>query len=224
MRQGTVKILRILLCLILSLTCFTACETKENYLLQFTSPAQGDPIAVIQTDYGVIKARLFPEQAPLAVANFTKHAEAGDYDGIPFHRVIGQFMIQSGDISSTEPYYEDEFSMELWNFRGALSVANIGREDTNSTQFFIVQASAESEMFRQVKEQLAQEEAYPQEVVDKYLEIGGAPWLDGKHTVFGYVYEGMDVVDQISQVETDSNYRPIEEVKIQTITIETYSE
>ena len=77
-------------------------------------------------------------------------------------------------------------------------------------------------MFQQVKEQLAQEEAYPQEVLDKYMELGGAPWLDGKHTVFGYVYQGMEIVDQISQVQTDRDYRPVEPVRIRFVTIDSY--
>lgn len=211
-----------LLLAIFFLLCCGACGKEEDHLLQFSQLQPGDPIAVIDTDLGEIKLRLFPKQAPLAVESFQRHAKAGDYDGVEFHRVIGQFMIQSGDIGSTDPYYADEFSTQLWNFRGALSVANTGRKDTNSTQFFIVQANTQSEMFQQVKGRLPQEEAYPQEVVEKYMELGGAPWLDGKHTVFGYVYEGMDVVDEISMVETDGDYRPLEPVRIRSVTIGSY--
>lgn len=213
----------LLLAFLFLLGC-TACGKEEDHLLQFSPLQPGDPIAIMDTDLGEIRLRLFPKQAPLAVESFQRHVQAGDYDGMEFHRIIGQFMIQSGDIGSTDPYYEDEFSTQLWNFRGALSMANTGREDTNSTQFFIVQAGSDSEMFQQVKEQLAQEEAYPQEVLDKYMELGGAPWLDGKHTVFGYVYQGIEVVDQISQVQTDADYRPVEPVRIRSVTIGGYEQ
>ena len=114
-------------------------------MIQFEKPAAGEKIAVMKTSMGEIVLKFFPGQAPKAVENFLTHAENGYYDGLKFHRVIPGFMIQGGDPQGTgtggesiwgEPF-GDEFSMDLWNFRGALSMANAG-PDTNGSQFFIV--------------------------------------------------------------------------------------
>ena len=121
-------------------------------LKQKEMPAVGEKVAVIKTDKGDIKVRLFPEEAPKAVENFVTHAENGYYDGLIFHRVIKDFMIQGGDPKGTgtggesiwgKPF-ADEFSSELHNFRGALSMANAG-PNTNGSQFFIVQADSVSD-------------------------------------------------------------------------------
>ena len=115
---------------------------------QFEKPDENDIIAVIKTNMGDISVKLFPEEAPKAVENFTTHAKEGYYDGLIFHRVIKDFMIQGGDPMGTgmggqsiwgSPS-EDEFDMTLRNFKGALSMANAG-PNTNGSQFFIVQAS-----------------------------------------------------------------------------------
>jgi cyclophilin family peptidyl-prolyl cis-trans isomerase len=146
--------------------------------------------ATMQTNHGSIRLELFDEDAPKTVANFTKLARDGFYNGVIFHRIIPDFMIQGGDPTGTGSggpgyQFEDEFNENLIE-RGALAMANAG-PNTNGSQFFIVTADA-------------------------------CPWLDGKHTVFGRVISGMEVVDAIEKVET-SNDRPIDEVRIESISV-----
>ena len=148
--------------------------------------------ATMVTNHGEIKLRLFDDDAPKTVENFTTLARDGFYDGLIFHRVITDFMIQGGDPTGTGrggPGYqfEDEFNEHKVD-RGALAMANAG-PNTNGSQFFIVTAKA-------------------------------CPWLDGKHTVFGHVAEGMDVVDDISAVQTDGSDRPRTPVTIERLTLD----
>jgi cyclophilin family peptidyl-prolyl cis-trans isomerase len=145
--------------------------------------------ATLQTNHGPIALELYPDDAPRTVASFTKLARDGFYDGVIFHRVIPNFMIQGGDPTGTGrggPGYtfEDEINPHRVA-RGALAMANAG-PNTNGSQFFIVTAD-------------------------------DASWLDGKHTVFGRVTAGMDVVDEISQVERDAHDRPRTDVIIERI-------
>jgi peptidyl-prolyl cis-trans isomerase B (cyclophilin B) len=145
--------------------------------------------ATLQTNHGPVEVELFDGDAPTTVENFRKLAGDGFYDGVVFHRVIPDFMIQGGDPTGTGmggPGYtfEDEFNDHKVE-RGALAMANAG-PNTNGSQFFIVTAEA-------------------------------TPWLDGKHTVFGRVTGGMDVVDRISQVATDANDKPREPVVIERV-------
>jgi peptidyl-prolyl cis-trans isomerase B (cyclophilin B) len=145
--------------------------------------------AVLNTSEGAVELELFPAEAPRTVENFTKLAGEGFYDGLTFHRVIPDFMIQGGcprgDGTGGPGYeFEDEFNEHRVE-RGALAMANAG-PDTNGSQFFIVTADA-------------------------------CPWLDGKHTVFGRVVFGQDVVDRISQVERDARDRPLEPVTVQSV-------
>ena len=145
--------------------------------------------ATLHTSEGPIEIELYPNEAPKTVENFTKLAGDGFYDGLIFHRVIPDFMIQGGDPTGTGSggpgyQFEDEPNQHRVE-RGALAMANAG-PNTNGSQFFIVTADA-------------------------------CPWLDGKHTVFGRVTSGMDVVDAISMLETDSADRPREEVTIQRV-------
>lgn len=230
---------------VLSVAALTSCKDKSPAssaapggaftAIQLEAPKAGDPVAVIRTSMGDIKVRLFPEQAPKAVENFTKHAEAGYYDGIIFHRVIQNFMIQTGDPlgvgvggeSIWGKPFADEFHQNLRNFRGALSMANSGA-NTNGSQFFIVQAPASTlkESDLQSYDAMAEYQKYfPAGVTDKYREVGGTPWLDYQHTVFGQVYEGMDVVDAIAAVKTqtvqDPKYGKRTDVPVETITINT---
>src|SRR5204863_5341081 len=145
--------------------------------------------ATMLTNHGSIELELFDDDAPKTVENFRKLAADGFYDGVIFHRVIPDFMIQGGDPTGTGSggpgyQFEDEFNEHRIE-RGALAMANAG-PNTNGSQFFIVTADA-------------------------------CPWLDGKHTVFGHVTNGMDVVDAISAIETDAGDRPREEVTIQRV-------
>ena len=184
--------------------------------------AQARLHALIKTNHGDIKVALFPEQAPKTVANFVGLAKQGYYDGVIFHRVIEDFMIQGGDPSGTgmggESIYgesfEDEFSRELYNLKGALSMANAG-PNTNGSQFFIVTASnVPSTMLGQM-----QELGFAEEIVAAYATEGGTPWLDHRHTVFGHVVEGMDVVIAINKVVTGLQDKPVEPVVIETIDV-----
>jgi peptidyl-prolyl cis-trans isomerase B (cyclophilin B) len=145
--------------------------------------------AILHTSEGAIELELYPNEAPKTVENFVKLARDGFYEGVIFHRVIPDFMIQGGDPTGTGtggPGYEfeDEFN-EHRVVRGALAMANAG-PNTNGSQFFIVTAEA-------------------------------TPWLDGKHTVFGQVTAGMDVVDRICEAERDENDRPASPVAIERI-------
>ena len=147
--------------------------------------------AVMHTNHGDITLELFDEEAPKTVENFRKLAGDSFYNGVIFHRVIKDFMIQGGDPTGTGtggPGYtfEDEFN-EHKIVRGALAMANAG-PNTNGSQFFIVTTDA-------------------------------APWLDGKHTVFGHVVEGMEVVDKIEGGETDARDKPVDEARIESVTL-----
>jgi cyclophilin family peptidyl-prolyl cis-trans isomerase len=147
--------------------------------------------ATMTTNLGALEIELFDEDAPKTVANFKELAGKGFYDGVIFHRIIKDFMIQGGDPTGTGtggPGYsfEDEFNQHKV-VRGALAMANAG-PNTNGSQFFIVTTES-------------------------------APWLDGKHTVFGQITSGMDVVDQIEGSETDARDKPLSEVRIESIAL-----
>lgn len=257
----------------------------EGYLPQFEAPESGTPIVTLHTSMGDIKMMLFPQAAPLAVENFVTHCQDGYYDGVTFHRVIEDFMIQGGDPlgngtggeSIWKSEFEDEFCDNLFNFRGALSMANAG-VSTNGSQFFIVQTDGvqfpEQQMYQMADNKLDHTMMYifsnaliydgtmkmnakaaepnvtneqMQEYVnglnedisknisagitdevkkrflaaaEKYQEVGGAYSLDYKHTVFGQVLEGMEVVDAIAKVEKDGNDKPLTDVVINSTTVE----
>lgn len=178
-----------------------------------TSQVQSSQV-IIHTSFGNITLELYPDSAPKTVENFITHTHNGYYDGLTFHRVIPDFMIQGGDPTGNGTggesiwgkEFEDEIDTNLRMERGSLAMANAGPY-TNGSQFFIVQKE------------------------------GGTPWLEGKHTIFGKVISGMEVVDNIANVETDTHDRPTEDVtmnislenthsndKLSTITIYFYSE
>jgi len=147
--------------------------------------------ATMKTNKGDITLDLFDEDAPKTVANFKKLAGDGFYDGLIFHRVIKDFMIQGGCPQGTGTggpgyQFEDEFNSHKV-VRGALAMANAG-PNTNGSQFFIV-------------------------------TTGAAPWLDGKHTVFGQITAGMDVVDAIEASDTDARDKPVQDAKIESIAL-----
>lgn len=195
--------------------------------IQTSLPVSGDTVATMKTAMGDIKIKLFPKFAPKAVENFTTHAKNGYYNGLIFHRVIPDFMIQGGDPMGSGMGgesiwgvpFEDEFAPELHNLRGALSMANSG-PSTNGSQFFIVQAKEAPAQMLQQMEELTAEQGFPPEATESYKELGGTPWLDFRHTVFGQVFEGMDVVDAIAAVKTGMADKPVEDVKINEIVIE----
>ncbi len=153
-------------------------------------------IAKIKTDFGEIEVKLFPDKAPLAVKNFVGLANAGFYDGLLFHRVIDNFMIQGGDPTGTgsggESIYNKPFEDEIdpnlkFNRAGLLAMANRG-PNTNTSQFFIT--------------------------------LVATPWLNGHYTIFGEVIKGMDVVKKIGKVKTTKPYdRPVKDVKMKSIRV-----
>lgn len=182
--------------------------------------------ATIKTNRGDMAFELKPEAAPKAVENFVTHAKNGYYDGLIFHRVIKDFMIQGGDPTGTGcggesiwgKSFEDEFSIEERNYYGALSMANSG-PNTNGSQFFVVQAKSVPDQLLDQMEQL-KDQGYPQEVIDKYKEVGGTPWLDFHHTVFGQLIDGEGVLEDIANVRTGMSDKPVYDVVIETIEIE----
>ncbi len=151
-----------------------------------------EKIAKFNTNMGNFKIELYNDKAPLTVGNFVKLVDQGFYNGLIFHRVIPDFMIQTGCPQGTGyggPGYtiQDEIKKDLSHQKGVLSMANTGRPHTGGSQFFIT--------------------------------IKPTPWLDGKHTIFGKVIDGMDVVESISKVQTGRNDKPVKDVKINSIKI-----
>lgn len=192
--------------------------------LQTRKPAAGDKVAEIVTTMGNIKVLLFPEAAPKAVENFVGLAEKGYYDGIIFHRVIKDFMIQGGDPTGTgmggesiwgKPF-KDEFHPAFHNICGALSMANAG-PGTNGSQFFVVQLNNVDSRFIEQMEDIP--DSFPADTIEDYKNLGGTPWLDYRHTVFGQVYDGMNVVNDIANTEVGANDKPVTDVKIEKIII-----
>ena len=182
---------------------------------------------LMHTSEGDITIKLFPKYAPLAVENFLTHAKEGYYNGVLFHRVISDFMIQSGDpkgdgtggesiwknkdksIDSGNGF-KNEISPYLYNIRGAVAMANAGA-DTNGSQFFINQNTDD-------QSQKLSSSSYPEPIIGAYAK-GGNPSLDGNYTVFGQVIDGMDVVDKIAQTATDDTDKPTTDVTITSMDI-----
>ncbi|MDH7517857.1 MAG: peptidylprolyl isomerase [Candidatus Thermoplasmatota archaeon] len=173
--------------------------TNQNKNIEQNNTAGKNPIAILDTSMGVIKIELYKDKAPITAGNFINLSKNGFYDGLIFHRVIQNFMIQGGDPNGDGtggPSYtiKDEFHPDLSNVRGTISMANHG-PNTGGSQFFI------------------------NVVNNTYLDYNKEP-LEYKHAVFGKVIEGMDVVDAISKVKTDENDKPLVDVVIKSITIQ----
>ncbi|KNY25215.1 peptidylprolyl isomerase [Pseudobacteroides cellulosolvens] len=198
-------------------------NSASSFAYQLSKPIKGDMVAVMKTNFGDIKIKLFYEDAPIAVENFVKLSQKGYYNNLIFHRVINNFMIQGGDPKGNgtggesiwgKPF-SDEFSKRLYNIRGALSMANSGA-NTNGSQFFIVQ----NPLFNDELKENCKSIGMDQKFIDEYSKVGGTPWLDGRHSVFGQVYEGMDIVDKIAAVKTGVNDKPVDDVKL--LSVQTY--
>lgn len=200
----------------------------------FNMPEEGERIAVINVkDYGTIKIKLFPEDADKGVENFVGLTEMNYYDEIIFHRVIPNFMIQGGDPRGNgtggKSIWGDSFdggtSENLYHFTGAVAYANSGSTSTNGSQFYIVN-TPDGYLDMTCAEYYTYSGGqynWPANVVEKYKEVGGVPFLDGGYTVFGQVFEGMDVVRAISAVETNpKNDKPLTQVMMESVTIEEY--
>jgi len=173
---------------------------EENY--QTKAPITGDHVAELETNQGTIKIKLFKDQVPETVRNFEELAKEGKYDNTIFHRVISDFMIQGGDFENrngTGGYsYKGPGTMIEDEFSPLLThikgaLSMANRgPNTGSSQFFIVQAAE------------------------------GTAWLDGKHAIFGQVYEGLNIVDKIAAVEKDAGDKPLKDVILESVTIKTY--
>ncbi len=194
------------------------------FLAACTEKNQGT-VAEIETNFGKIKVLLF-DSTPKHRDNFIKLAKAGFYDGTLFHRVIKGFMIQGGDPDSKtappgvqlgrgNPGYTIEAEIGAPHFRGALAAARTPNPQKRSSgsQFYIVQGRpVQAEYLKNREQQKGLK--YTPEQIEYYEQKGGTPQLDGDYTVFGKVLEGMDVVDKITEVQVDSNNRPIEDIKM----------
>ena len=198
------------------------CIVGSDYdLLQAKKPQKGNTIVTFETSKGTIRAILYADKAPKAVENFVTLAKQGYYDGVKFHRIIPNFMIQSGDPTGSgaggESIWGSKFETELpeglYHFRGALAMARQQAMNTNGSQFYIVQNPTLN--VSMVPEEGPEKQAY--------LDFGGYPYLDKQYTVFGQVFQGLDVVDAIAE-KGDSNGKPKETIVINKITISEYEE
>ncbi len=193
----------------------------------FENPYPGEEIAIMDIkNYGKIKIKFFDEVAPKAVENFIGLAKKGYYNNVTFHRVIEDFMIQGGDPTGAgtggESFFGSDFGPEYkdgyFPYKGTLCMASVpGIENSLSSQFFIVQAGKKTASMEQAS-------SLPESISRLYMEKGGAAHLYKQHTVFGYVYEGMDIVDKIAATKTDDNDKPLKDVIIKNIKIEEVKE
>lgn len=216
------KILSILLCAVMFTAVMVGCSNGSG------SKQKHKLATMTIKDYGDIVIELYPEKAPKSVENFVKLSEQGYYNGVTFHRIMEDFMMQGGDPKGDgtggesiwgKPF-EDEFS-DLRNFYGAVSMANSG-PDTNGSQFFIVNTKQglSKEVVNGLRAQMGLKAInYSKDDYKRYEKEGGTPWLDNVHTVFGYVVDGFDVVDKIATVETDQYAKPLTPVVIEKIVI-----
>ena len=202
--------------------------------VNFTMPEVGEKIAVIKVkDYGEIKIKFFPEYAAMGVENFVELSEMDYYDELIYHRVVEDFVIQGGDPrgdgTGGNSVWGQDFAVDaapnLYHFSGAVAYAH-AQNGGNGSQFYIV-CTNEGETFYDtavpLTEELISEYGYSDEVNALYMEKGGLPYLDGGYTVFGQVFEGMDVVYAISEVKIDpATALPAKQVVIESIEIVEY--
>jgi len=226
-------------------------QFPEIPLPQLEPLEKGEEIAILHTSLGLIKLRFFPEYTPNAVQNFKTLAKSGYYDGVIFNRVLENTIIQSGDPDGTglggQSIWGQPFSPEttpcLHNIRGALSMLHGPDSNSQGSQFFIVSnkqldedTKTELEALKDQQDQVAAETAdgspipmaqlFPLRIIDKYLEDGGIPALDFQYSVFGQVFEGLDVVDKINSAETsqeeDTMDKPLTDIIIESISFEKF--
>jgi|GEM_PF-1201025 len=183
---------------------YSTLTNYNNDLKMKIKPESGDTIATIETNYGDLHALLYTKETPETTKNFIELAKSGKYDNTIFHRVIDCFMIQGGDFekrNGTGGYtYKGPGTKMNDEFKGNENLKNVrgalsmanSGPNTNGSQFFVVQADY------------------------------GTPWLDGKHTVFGFVYDGMGTVDKIAKVKKGDNDKPVDDVVVQKVTISQY--
>ena len=201
-------------------------ETQLSPDYQLAAPSAGDTIAIIDTSAGTMKFKLFPENAPKAVENFTTKAKAGYYDGMKFLYLYEDVLQSDGNMDTIYGEgFEREFSINLHNYLGAIGVCNSGAGNTSSNQFYIVtQKTVADDIIEAMSGEQAQSLGlgFSQEVIDKYDTFGGDPTLDGQFAVFGQMYEGLEVIDAINAIDVDENYVPLKDIVINSIEIGTY--
>ncbi len=211
--------------------------SSEKLGFQLEKPSAGEQIAVMETSMGTIKIRLFPDYAPKAVENFTTLAQQGYYNGLCFHRVIENFCVQGGDPKGNGTGgqsiwgkgFEVESCKELVNITGSLAMARSSSVNSNGSQFYFNQGGKENfSGWKNLNSNMNQSKL-SEEYKKIYEENGGNPNLDGYYnksgegyTVFGQIFEGLDVINKIASVEVDDNNKPISDVIINDITISTY--
>ncbi|MBR0512060.1 MAG: peptidylprolyl isomerase [Ruminococcus sp.] len=206
--------------------------TAENVdIANFTAPQKGDTIISMKIkDYGTVKFRLFPEYAEKGVENFVELAKKGYYDGLKFHRVINEFMIQGGDPKGDgtggESVWGGKFDggtdPHLIHVAGALAYANSGSTSTDGSQFYVVTGTVPTE--QNFDDYAAGGYAFSDNAKALYTKVGGAPWLDGNYTVFGQVIDGLDIIFKIQNVAVDAqSSMPYKDVIMESVTVEEYN-
>jgi peptidyl-prolyl cis-trans isomerase B (cyclophilin B) len=247
------KLTALILIMIMGVTLLSGCSKKKDSTSQspdtqntsdsqnsaendpqLSKPKKGETVAeIVIKGYGSIFVKFFNDAAPKAVENFVTHAKEGYYEGLTFHRIINDFMIQGGDPTGTGmggesiwgDNFEDEFSEDLQPLRGALCMANSG-PNTNGSQFFIVQTKQTytQDILSQIEQQYGVK--FNDKAVKNYGTVGGTPWLYKMHTVFGQVYDGYDVLDAVAAVKVTNpdsqDYTPVEDVIIEKIKVSEY--
>ncbi len=222
----------LILLLIFSFTLVSCGKKQEetpvvrNPLYQLNPPSPGDTVVTITTSRGTISAVLYSKLVPDTVNNFIKLADSGYYDGMLIHKVIKDFVIQMGDPTLTgnggESFSGEGLPMEynemLHNFTGALGMAS-GTDGLAYSQFYIVAGSEVSEEYVQAMK----DAGYAANVIAAYQELGGLPSLDYEYTVFGQVFEGLDIVKEIAGVKADKYNRPKKDITVTSVSVMPYA-
>ncbi len=215
-----------------SQTATEAPTPPENVdIANFTAPKKGDKIIELTfKDYGTVKFRLFPEYAEMGVENFTGLANDGFYDGLTFHRVIKDFMIQGGDPLGTGQggkslwgsSFDGGTDAHLIHLPGAVAYANSGTTSSNSSQFYIVTGSEVTDEMLSYYEQKGI--LFSDNSKEMYKQYGGTPFLDGNYTVFGQVFDGLDIIYQIQCTATDAKDKPLDDVIMESVRVTEYND
>lgn len=234
------KALAAAMCCVFFTVSATACDkeksdNKDGYdtsaggYINYTAPKEGEDVLVLTIkDKGDIKIKLFPEETEKGVENIKGLAEKGYYDGLIFHRIINNFMIQGGDPlgngTGGESMWGGKFdggtSDKLTHVAGSVAYANSGATSTNGSQFYIVTGDKLDD--EKIELYAANNIVLSEAAQELYKTEGGAAYLDGGYTIFGQVYDGLDIVFELQAVETDENDKPVEDVVIEKMTVEKY--
>ena len=226
------RVAALILLLVFSLSLVSCGKKPEevplarNPLYQLNAPAEGDTVVTITTTKGTIRAVLYSRVVPDTVNNFVKLADSGYYDGMTIHKVIKDFVVQMGDPTGKgnggESYTGEgipvEYNELLHNFTGALGMA-CGADGLAYSQFYIVAGTEVSEEYVQAM----QDAGYAANVIAAYQELGGLPSLDFEYTVFGQVFEGLDIVKEIAAVKADKYNRPKKDITVTSVSVMPYA-